>query len=46
MYIMCYFRMMRPLSKVETRRDGSAHIVLHGFRCIAYVFECIAVKMT
>ena len=34
------------VSKVERRRDISAHIVLNCFQCVAYVFECNAVKMT
>ena len=34
------------LGKVETRSDSSAHTALNCFRCIAYVFECNAVKMT
>ena len=37
---------MRLLSKVETRRDGLAHIALNCFQCITYVFECNVVKMT
>ena len=45
MYLLCYCRLMRSLSKVETRRDNSARIVLNCFQCIAYVFECKAVKM-
>ena len=37
---------MRSFSKVEARRDGSAHIALNCFQCVAYVVECNAVKMT
>ena len=40
-YILCYCRLIRPLSKVETRRDSLAHIALNCFQCIVYVFECI-----
>ena len=45
-YILCYCRQKRPLSKVETRRNGSAHVALNCFPCIAYAFEYNAVKMT
>ena len=44
--MLCYCRLMRPLSKVETSRDNSAHIALNCFQCNAYIFECNAVEMT
>ena len=34
-----YCHLMRPLIKVETRGDSSAHIALNCFQYIAYVFN-------
>ena len=45
MHILCYCRLMRPLSKGEMRRDSSAQIAFNCFQCIAHVFECKTVKM-
>ena len=46
MYVVCYCRLMRTLSKVETRGNSSGQIALSCFQCVAYVLECNAVKMT
>ena len=44
--IYCVIASDKTLSKVETHRDSSAHIILNCFQCIAHVFECNALKMT